>query len=254
MNAHPRSRPAGRPSRAARPHPVPRCAGRVRDPGVGGCRIRRHGAGWNPASARIRCPSGAGDQVDEARRPIPVGPPPVSAAIGYMFTHVRGLRERHRGDLVARRRCVGDVNQAGIRLAGLHLVQHVGDRRLLAHRRQRDARCSARSSRSPTRTAPAARTRPRSRRDLARSAKAAMPEGFPGGVTMVSVFAGEVHRLAGDAPRRRSPWSCCSVSAEANTSAGAPARICVTRSDEPAKLNVTVDPGFCCWYMPPRSR
>ena len=40
------------------------------------------------------------------------------------------------------------------------------------------------------------------------------------------------------------------VSAEANTSAGAPCWIWVTRSEEPAKLNVTVVPGWaasnCC--------
>jgi hypothetical protein len=41
------------------------------------------------------------------------------------------------------------------------------------------------------------------------------------------------------------------VSAEANTSAGAPAMSCATRSDDPAKLNVTVDPGFSCWKIVP---
>jgi len=41
------------------------------------------------------------------------------------------------------------------------------------------------------------------------------------------------------------------MSAEANTSAGAPATSCATRSDDPAKLNVTVDPGLSCWKIVP---
>src|SRR5664279_4571173 len=43
------------------------------------------------------------------------------------------------------------------------------------------------------------------------------------------------------------------VSAEANTSAGAPPISCVTRSEEPAKLKVTVEPGFSFSYVSPSS-
>jgi hypothetical protein len=43
------------------------------------------------------------------------------------------------------------------------------------------------------------------------------------------------------------------VSADANTSAGAPAVSWVTRSEDPAKLNVTVDPGFSVWKIVPIS-
>jgi hypothetical protein len=43
------------------------------------------------------------------------------------------------------------------------------------------------------------------------------------------------------------------VSADANTSPGAPAVSWVTRSEDPAKLNVTVDPGFSFWKIVPIS-
>ena len=78
---------------------------------------------------------------------------------------------------------------------------------------------------------------------FARSAKEAMPEGFPGGVTIVRIL---LAKFTGVPETRFADVALVMllVSAEANTSAGAPAVSWVTRSEEPAKLNVTVDPGF----------
>ena len=43
------------------------------------------------------------------------------------------------------------------------------------------------------------------------------------------------------------------ASADAKTSPGRPPVSWVTRSEDPAKLNATVVPGFCCWKMVPIS-
>ena len=83
---------------------------------------------------------------------------------------------------------------------------------------------------------------------FARSANEAICFGFPGGVTMVRVL---VAKLTGSPVTRPASTALVMlfVSAEANTSAGAPCVSWVTRSEEPAKLNVTFVPGlsFSIW-------
>ena len=67
--------------------------------------------------------------------------------------------------------------------------------------------------------------------------------GLPGAVTIVSVLEA---KLTGS-PASRSAWAALSmffVSAEANTSAGAPWVNWVTRSEEPAKENSMSVPGL----------
>ena len=70
-----------------------------------------------------------------------------------------------------------------------------------------------------------------------------MPLGFPGGVTMVRVFEA---KLTGSLVSRPASTALVMlfVSAEVNTSAGAPWVSWATRSEEPAKLNVTDVPGL----------
>ena len=78
---------------------------------------------------------------------------------------------------------------------------------------------------------------------LARSAKAAILAGLSGGTAICSVFEA---KFTGAPSTRLSlvAFSMFLVSAEANTSAGAPDWIWVTRSDDPAKLNATWTPGW----------
>src|SRR6478609_1332303 len=87
---------------------------------------------------------------------------------------------------------------------------------------------------------------------LARSAKPTMPTGFPGGVTIVRMLPA---KLTGVPDTRFAAVALVMllVSADANTSAGAPAVSWVTRSEDPAKLKVTVDPGFSVWKIVPIS-
>src|SRR6478735_3227412 len=87
---------------------------------------------------------------------------------------------------------------------------------------------------------------------FARSANEVMPAGFPGGVTMVRIL---LAKFTGVPATRFAVLALFMllVSAEAKTSAGAPAVSWVTRSDEPAKLKVTVDPGFSAWKIVPIS-
>ena len=85
-----------------------------------------------------------------------------------------------------------------------------------------------------------------------RSAKAVMPLGFPGGVTIVSVF---VAKLTGDPVTALTSEALVMLlgSAEANTSAGAPWVSCVARSEDPAKLKTTVVPGWSASNLLPSS-
>ena len=70
-----------------------------------------------------------------------------------------------------------------------------------------------------------------------------MLAGLSGGTAISNVFEA---KISGVPSTRLSPvaLSMFFVSAEANTSAGAPCCSWVTRSEEPAKLNVTLVPGW----------
>src|SRR6478672_8671095 len=87
---------------------------------------------------------------------------------------------------------------------------------------------------------------------LARSAKEVMFLGLPGAVTIVRVLLAKLTGSPATNPASTA-FVMLLVSAEANTSAGAPAVSWVTRSEEPAKLNVTVEPGFPFWKIVPIS-
>ena len=79
-----------------------------------------------------------------------------------------------------------------------------------------------------------------------------MPFGFPGGVTMVSVLVAKLTGSPATSPASVA-FFMFAASAEANTSAGAPWVSWVTRSDEPAKLNVTFVPGLSFLNCSPNS-
>ncbi len=75
----------------------------------------------------------------------------------------------------------------------------------------------------------------------ARSAKPAIPAGLSGGTAIIIVLVAKTVGV----PESRSSLAALSmvlVSAEANTSAGAPCWSWATRSEEPAKLNSTGAP------------
>ncbi|MCY1232958.1 hypothetical protein D9M72_454760 [compost metagenome] len=78
---------------------------------------------------------------------------------------------------------------------------------------------------------------------LARSAKEAIDAGLDGGTAICRTLVAKFVAAPSRSPASAS-LAMFVVSAEANTSAGAPWLICVARSEEPAKLSVTLVPGF----------
>ena len=163
----------------------------------------------------------------------------------------RRLGELDALDVVAGGDHVGDVDQPGVGLAGGDLAEHVGDRLLLAHR----ASASRRRSRRPLggraaghlRARRSTRLRPSSARsanvcDAGRVARRHGDlEGVGGeslGVLALQVLGGELVHVG--------------LSAEANTSAGAPSWIWATRSEDPPKLSSTSTPS-CSPRTPRRS-
>ena len=86
----------------------------------------------------------------------------------------------------------------------------------------------------------------------ARSAKDVIFFGLPNGVTIVRVLVAKSTGVPAMAPASTA-LVMFAVSAEANTSAGAPWVSWVTRSDEPAKLKVTFVPGWSCSNRAPSS-
>src|SRR5262249_2957568 len=78
---------------------------------------------------------------------------------------------------------------------------------------------------------------------LARSAKEAMPFGFPFGVTMVRVLVAKSTGWPASRPASTA-LVMLAVSAEGNTAAGAPWVSWATRSEDPAKLKIAFVPGL----------
>src|SRR5689334_10889336 len=78
---------------------------------------------------------------------------------------------------------------------------------------------------------------------LARSGSALMPLGFPGFVAISNWFLANIFGVA-DTRFAVVSLPMFFVSADANTSAGAPPWICVTNAADESKLNVTFAPGF----------
>ena len=79
-----------------------------------------------------------------------------------------------------------------------------------------------------------------------------MPSGLPGATMIASKF---VAKITGSLPLRPASvsLSMLAVSAEANTSAGAPSVICCTNAEEASKLNVAVASGFAAENASPTS-
>jgi hypothetical protein len=75
---------------------------------------------------------------------------------------------------------------------------------------------------------------------LFRSAKDAIPFGFPGAVTMTSVLVAKIFGSVALSPS----FSMFFSSAEANTSAGAPCLIWLTSVDDPSNDSDTLTPSF----------
>src|SRR5215207_9036547 len=99
----------------------------------------------------------------------------------------------------------------------------------------------------PAGTSSAARTTLRS--GLARSARALTPLGLPFSTTMASRLLAKFWEVA----TRSLTLSMLVMSAEANTSAGAPCWIWVARAWLPAKLKVTLSPPLAAAYWRPSS-
>jgi hypothetical protein len=147
---------------------------------------------------------------------------------------LRGLGDLDAVDLTGRALDVGDVDQAGVGLAGDDLAEDVVDGLLLADRLDVDTGGLLETRRC----GPA-----RDLRGSARSSSESTFAGLSGGVAILSVLLAKSTGSPVTEPSATA-LSMFLVSAEAKTSAGAPWEICATRSDDPAKLNATVTPGL----------
>src|SRR5262245_27568241 len=87
---------------------------------------------------------------------------------------------------------------------------------------------------------------------LARSATPVMPSGLSGATMIVNRL---VAKITGSVPFRPASVSLSmfAMSAEANTSAGAPSVICCTSAEEASKLNVADASGFAAVKASPTS-
>ena len=155
---------------------------------------------------------------------------------------LRGLGEGDRLHLVPGGLDVRDVDQPGVGLPRDDLAQDVGHGRFLADRLSAWCRFPVRGPSWPRRTGPAPRKSPSWPPAWRDPRRWRWRRGFPGARRWSARCWRSPGVILPPGPRcRASPWFL--ASAEAKTSAGAPWLIWVARSEDPAKLSVTVVPG-----------
>ena len=156
--------------------------------------------------------------------------------------HVHVVGDLDALDVVAGGQDVGAVDDAGVEVAGRDLGEQAAHVGLVGVLGGGDARRWPATSRPNSPHGTSAAHRPMSRSASAKSSSPSTSPGLPAGTTISRALRAKTSGSPSAAPASTT-WSMFDVFAEANTSPGAPARICSRRADEAARFSSTVTSG-----------